>query len=133
MRYPALREAGEEHAPLGWQRVEMPRPDPPITDLQPPAVVRVPVRRFRGSHSTIEASKPVEVTFTLADDLCLAENETLSIYATGETIEDALSDFIDQVVYFFHYYRSLPDDDVIGEAVRLRRLYLAGFKEIESS
>ena len=57
----------------------------------------------------------------------------MSIYATGETIEDALSDFIDQVVYSFHYYRGLHDDDAIGEAVRLRRLYLAEFKELESS
>jgi len=127
----SLRETREERIPYGWQRVELVPTDPKPTEFQPPAIVRVPLRRFRSDAGAVEASRPVEIRFVQQDeDSFLAESETLTIYASGETIEAALSDFIDQVVYFFGYYRGLSADEVIGDASRLRRLYLQEFREV---
>ena len=94
--------------------------------------MRILARTFKSTTATLEATRPVEIQFRRDEDLFFAESEVLGIYAAGESIKAAFREFIDQVVYFFKYYRSLAAEEVTADAVRLRRLYLEEFREVPS-
>ena len=59
----------------------------------------------------------------LEDNLFFAESETLVVVGTGESITEAIDDLGKQIIHFYKYYKNLSRDKVIGDAVRLKRLY----------
>jgi hypothetical protein len=58
------------------------------------------------------------------------ENETLGIFATGETREEAKRAFDEHLIYFYNHYKKLSWDRVTGEAERLKRLYEDLFQDV---
>jgi hypothetical protein len=129
MSQAALRILPEERIPNGWRLTPVSETDLKPTELTPPAVLKVPVRRFRSASGAVQSRKPVEVRFTQEENIFIASSDTMNIHAAGQTIESALQDFTDQLVYFYRYYRRLSEADVIGVAARLRQIYLDEFTE----
>lgn len=78
-----------------------------------------------------ELSKPIKVRIYTEDDLFLAENETLIIVGTGNSIAAAMDDFRRHVIHFYHYYKKLSWKEVTGDAVRLKKIYELLFAEQE--
>ena len=54
-----------------------------------------------------------------------ANNATLSVVGTGLTHAAAVRDLFSHLVHFRHYFRSLKDTQVTGDAVRLKALFQA--------
>lgn len=75
----------------------------------------------------LHATKPVTVHLRSEGAYWFAENETLRVFAYGATVEEALEDFQEHVVYFHSYYKSLRADQVIGEGERLKQLFDSSF------
>jgi len=107
---------------------------------------RMPDKEFRNriAHSQIsplwtittpkkiyKVSIPIKVRVYSEDNLFFAENETLVVIGTGNSIDEAIDDFCKHIVHFYHYYKRLSRDEVTGDAVRLKNLYDTLFIEQE--
>lgn len=98
-------------------------------DLDRPSVVasssryQIPAWVFTDGEVTLRANRPVVIKLVRVDDVFLAEHESLDIYATGETAEQAVNDFSRQVIDFHHFYLGQPDEKLMGQAVKLKRLF----------
>ena len=53
----------------------------------------------------------------------LIENDTLRIYAHGETIEEAAADYASQLKHFSSYYKGLREDQLTRKGRELKRLF----------
>ena len=84
---------------------------------------KTPVWRFRSSTTVLETRSPISVSIARHAGSFAAENETLGIFAGGETVEKAVEDFADTFVTFYHHYVNLPAEKAKGEALRLRKVY----------
>ena len=78
--------------------------------------VGTPEKRFR----TI---KPLSVRIYFEDGLFFAENETLLLYGTGTTPDEAVEDLGLHIIHFYQYYKDLDWPQVTGDAIRLKRIY----------
>lgn len=92
---------------------------------------RLPLWKFSVRDKIIYPKEPISLSITKGDTLYFAENETLGIFATGESRDAAIEDFAEQVLYFYEYYKAMSWDKVIGEARRLKEIYSDHFKEEE--
>jgi len=52
-----------------------------------------------------------------------AQNEALAICGAGSSLEEAMADFSVHAVHFYKYYKALPSTRVMGDAVRLKKLF----------
>lgn len=90
-----------------------------------------PLWRFRSSHAVVLSSKPVSVKIRWGESLFLAENENLGLYATGESRDEAIRAFCDQLIHFYKHYKELGWNRVTGEAHRLKEIYENIFRETQ--
>jgi hypothetical protein len=81
----------------------------------------------RGEHR-LRARIPVGVVVQGSDGIFTAENQKLQIYATGEDPAAALAEFRSQLFELHSHYLGLRDDEVIGDARALRRLFVESFE-----
>ena len=130
----ALRKERSESFPQNFKRCFFPISTAPESDI--PSwfsglpVVKTPAWEFSSSYATVRALKPVSVKVTRGETLFFVENETLDIFATGETREEAIRAFNDHLIYFYNHYKNLSWDRVTGEAERLKRLYEDLFQDV---
>jgi len=130
----ALRKERSEFFPQDFKRCFVPISTAPESDI--PSwfsglpVVKTPAWEFSSSYATVRALKPVSVKVTRGETLFFVENETLDIFATGETREEAIRAFNDHLIYFYNHYKNLSWDRVTGEAERLKRLYEDLFQDV---
>lgn len=74
------------------------------------------------------ANKPITVHFRVEGTHWFAENENLRVFAHGKDMRAALDDFQSHVVYFFQHYGNLRENQLMGEAVELKRLFAQSFR-----
>lgn len=94
------------------------------------ATAKTPLWRFPSSHGVVLSSKPVSVMISRGEVLFLAENENLGLYATGESRDEAIRAFCEQLIHFYKHYKGLKWNRVTGEAHRLKKIYEDLFREI---
>lgn len=82
---------------------------------------------FVSGADRVLSSKPVQITIREEDGLYFAECERLHVYADGLSRDEAIDCLHEQVVLFFKRYSGLSENDVIGSAVGLRKLYVENF------
>jgi len=92
--------------------------------------IRFPLRSFQANAVMLETDKPVEIKLYFDQDIFFVENESLHIFATGQTIDEALAEFNAQVVHFYNYYMSLENNQVQGQAQHIKHLYTQHFRAI---
>ncbi len=73
--------------------------------------------------------KPISVNTYCDGNLCFAENDNLAVYGNGNSLDDAINDLRKHIVHFYEYYKNMDQDDLFGEALRLKELYSGLFKE----
>jgi hypothetical protein len=66
---------------------------------------------------------PISVRVSKQGNFFFAENDQLGLCGTGFNVQDATEDLGQHIIYFFNYYKSLSDDQLVGEAIRLKKLY----------
>lgn len=93
------------------------------------STTKTPLWRFRSSHAVVLSSKPVSVKISRGESLFLAENENLGLYATGDSRDEAIGAFCDQLIHFYKHYKGLGWNRVTGEAHRLKEIYENLFRE----
>jgi hypothetical protein len=69
------------------------------------------------------AVRPIIVHIYHDDGMFFAENETLLLTGMGVSVEEAVYDLEQHIVYFSKYYRELSKDKLIGDAIRLKEIY----------
>jgi len=108
-------------------------PNPIVSPLdtgaryKPPTKVRIPLTRFISGSCHLISTRPVEVTLVSEEGNYLASNERFQVWAAAESPEEAIQDFIRQIVYFHSHYNDRPSESLVGLASRLKRLYAESF------
>jgi len=69
------------------------------------------------------ANRPIAVKISQDEGLFFAENENLNVCGTGETSQEALVDLYLHILHFYNYYREIDEERLIGDAIRLKKLY----------
>lgn len=87
----------------------------------------VPIDSVSRDERRLYASRPVQVSIERVEGGCSAENVTLQIFAAGPNAQDALADFRSQLFEMYTHYAGLGEDDVVGDAERLRNLFQNNF------
>ena len=85
---------------------------------------KIPIWRFNSEKKTLTSSKPIAVNISRGETSFFADNETLDIYAIGDTIEDAMNDFRIQLLDFYEHYCTLDSDQANSNALKLKNTYL---------
>ena len=85
-----------------------------------PHVIRLPLYKFQSESKVLMSDKPVEITITTEENNYFAENESLSIYASGDSIEFVIKEFSHHIIHFFEYYKTKNAKEFICKAVRLK-------------
>jgi hypothetical protein len=92
------------------------RQDQEISKDAPLWAVHTEVKKFR-------TSQPIKVHIFRDGDFFFAENETLMVCGTGESIWEAVEDLGLHIIHLWEYYNKLSWDRVMGDAKRLKGLY----------
>ena len=82
-----------------------------------------PLMEFRGEQKSYVTSKPILVKVYREDDIFFAENESLVLCGTGASREEAVLDFIKHVDYFYNFYKRQIESELMGDALRLKKIY----------
>lgn len=127
----AIDDVGQE-ALGGWLRRDVVSRSAITSDLRPPTLMRVPLHRILGVGRVVRATRPLVVTIQKGEDLYLAEAEVLGVFASGESVGDAMRDLSEQLLYFYDLYTSSSADQLTGQALELKRIYSAGFEQVIS-
>lgn len=90
-----------------------------------------PVWSVSSGRETYSVLKPIKIHIYFVDKVCFAENEALALIGTGNSHMDAVHDLFRHLIYFYKYYKELADDEVTGDAIRLKELYNELFVEQE--
>jgi hypothetical protein len=87
------------------------------------AASKTPMLRIVIRKKIIIPPKPVSVKISKGEKLFFAENDNLNLYATGETSQEAVQEFCEQLLHFYMHYKKLSWDKVTGEGRRLKEIY----------
>lgn len=79
--------------------------------------------RLPAKGKTLYSAKPILVRVYRDGDLFFAENETLDVYGTGDTPQNAIHDLVVHIVHFFKYYKDIDENKLMGNALKLKALY----------
>ena len=82
-----------------------------------------PLMEFRGDQKTYVTSKPILIKVYREDDVFFAENESLILSGTGASREEAVLDFVKHVDYFYNFYKRQSENNLMGDALRLKKIY----------
>jgi hypothetical protein len=131
MGYPAedLSQVTEDVA----ERFTVKRIDPETGDLPEFSGYResrVPLRKFHADDMTLQPVKPLTIRVSKGEELWFAENDKLDIFAVGESPEEALSEFSKHLIYFYRHYRSKSENELMGRALELKRVFEDSFMEV---
>ena len=90
----------------------------------------VAIWEIRKGRTHLRAKTAISVRMWSEEAFIFAENESLRVLGHGRDIESALADFNAHVVYFHKYYSNLREDQVMGEGLRLKRLFESMFERV---
>jgi len=92
-------------------------------------VSSAPLWRITHKPRSFLMSRPLLVQVFTDEGFVFARNASLSICGTGASLEEAMADFSLHAVHFYEYYRSLPESKLVGDAIRLKKLFADLFVE----
>lgn len=94
-----------------------------LKSLEKAPIRSAPLWTVQRQPHVITLKRPLLVEVYAEGEYFFANNETLSIYGTGATLEEAMADFCLHAIHFYKYYRALPSTKVIGPAVELKKIF----------
>jgi hypothetical protein len=83
----------------------------------------IPLTSFVDEGRTRSLVKPLVLQVSVEDGAYFVENEPLHLFAKGASIVEAVEAFAADLVYYWRYYNSLRDDEVVGAGLELKRIY----------
>lgn len=131
MEYAEAFNIYEEKMPSGYKSIS-----PAIVGTAPSSDPEVAYRETRkyapqfmwrlsveGDDKLYTSFKPISVNLHRNGNFYFATNDSLNICGNGNSIQEAIDDLASHIVYYFHYYGDLRDDQLTGDAIRLKHLY----------
>ncbi|MBE0428398.1 MAG: hypothetical protein IBX61_00805 [Thermoleophilia bacterium] len=91
--------------------------------FQNKVIESIPAWRFKDDGLSLKANKAISIYVCRVMNHYCAENESLNIYAVGESYAAAIEAFKHHLIYLYQHYKSLSWDDVTGEAECLKQSY----------
>lgn len=82
-----------------------------------------PLMEFQVEARTYVMSKPVLLRVYREDDVFFAENKSLVLCGTGASRDEAVLDFVKHLDYFHSFYKRQRENDLLGDALRLKKIY----------
>ena len=121
------------HVPeiFGWKQNRIWGTPSDIDDPSRHGLPRLPAWSFSDKQHHIVSSKPILIRISKGEDSFFAENDNLCVYAIGDTREEAVQDFIEQIIHQWKHYQNTPLSRMTGDAVRLKGLYKDIFEEMD--
>jgi len=77
----------------------------------------------------IGKTKPISLQIYSEGNRFFVENEKLSLFGEGNTTQEAVEDFVIHFNYFYHYYKSLDRNQLMGQGVILKDIYNTIFQK----
>jgi len=82
-----------------------------------------PLFKVRGKLKCYRAKTTIEVRMYREGAWFFAENETLDVIGTGETIQEAFLDVQQHIAYFKEHYSGIAESRLSSKALRLKEAY----------
>lgn len=86
---------------------------------------RLPLFEFQVDGQTIRLRRPVALRVGLDEGTWFVENEALTLFGHGRSIEEAVADFIHDLGYLWRRYSNLHDEELSGNAKKLKALLIS--------
>lgn len=102
-----------------------------IKDIAQRTVFKVPFTKGNKIRK-YTLTEPLRITIYTEDNLFYAENESLIVVGTGNSISEAIDNLFKQIIHFYKYYNNLSWEKVTGDAIRLKKIYEKLFINIEA-
>lgn len=94
--------------------------------------IKTPRWRFSDGEKTLRCrNKPVAICIHKGETSFFAENEKLNIAEIGSTIDEAIDNFSETLIFFYEHYKDMPDSKVTSWAKKIKDLYNENFYEIQ--
>jgi len=113
--------------PAGFARAAFDMP-PRASEFRIPHAP-VPIWFVEADNRRLRLARPFALRLSFDSGLYFAENDSLAICAHGNSAGAALADAMSQVLYFHDHYSKLSEQDVMGPAIEMRKLYSRLFEE----
>lgn len=129
--YEDIREKMSSEMPKGYERLKVNDAEKVALDtfMKQIRSTPAPVWRIHKKTKRYCARKPIYVRIYQDGEFFFAENETLAVCGSGNSPQEALQDFGMHILHFFDYYRKLDEVRLMGDAVRLKKIYADLFFE----
>lgn len=88
-----------------------------------------PLWRITHKPRSFRMIRPLLVQVFTDEGFIFARNASLSICGTGASMDEAMADFSLHAIHFYEYYRSLPESKLMGDAIKLKKLFADMFVE----
>ena len=105
-----------------------PENDPMLLFKQIKKEQLAPLWRINKKTKVYYTLKPISVKIYREDDLFFVKNENLLVCGTGKSPQEALQDFSLHIIHFYEYYNKIEEDKLMGDALRLKKIYKNLFK-----
>jgi len=83
---------------------------------------RLPLFEFKVGGQTIRLTRPVALRLGFEEGTWFVENEALSLFGHGRSVEEAVAEFVHDLGYLWSRYRALTDEELSGNARKLKEL-----------
>jgi hypothetical protein len=83
---------------------------------------RLPLFEFEAGGRTVRLTRPVALRVGLEEGTWFVENDALSLFGHGESLEEAVAEFRHDLGYLWGRYQALSDEELGGAARRLKEL-----------
>jgi hypothetical protein len=129
----SIEEMAELHAsiPPPYHRVELSSQSSRAKDSQPLYLdteqAVMPLWDLQIGGRVVRPAVPVGIRLRREGAYFFAENDALSVYASGRTPEEAITEFKSIASAFAEEYRGLAADQVIGLGEKLREMFIRVF------
>jgi hypothetical protein len=88
-----------------------------------PAETFHPLWVINVGEAILQLVKPIALRVQREGDRYFAENETLEVCSYGDSPKEALQDAMADIAYFYSFYSSLSNDEVMGHGIGLKQRY----------
>lgn len=83
---------------------------------------RLPLFEFQAGGETVRLKRAVALRVGFDEGTWFVENEALSLFGHGRSIEEAVAEFIHDLGYLWGRYRALRDEELGESAKKLKAL-----------
>lgn len=80
---------------------------------------------FTAGDQTVRLTRPVPLRIAFEEGMWFAENESLSLFGHGQSVDEAVADFVHDLGYLWARYRALTDEELSENANNLKKLLVS--------